>query len=333
MRAEKLSNFLRQMIRAKENTLITGPAGCGKSALVAQATELEDADYIPIHPVICDPTDFKGMPYVGDGEANFLPYGDSRQLINAERLTVCNIEDLGQSPVAVQASLMQVVWAKRIGVHRISDHVVFIGTTNRREDRAGVNGLLEPLKSRFTAIVEFTPSVEDWSAWALANGQPIETVAFARFKPGVIIDPPPITGDIVNRPSARTLTALGRLWNLGVRDPEALGGAVGQGTASEFLAFARIFAALPSIDGIILDPKSAKVPDRDELAVLCAVSTALATRANKENFGRIISYLERLPVEYNVMAVRDSIRKNESLQNTKADIEWAVKHQDVISPS
>ncbi len=76
--------------------------------------------------------------------------------MTATKLTACFIDDLGQATPAVQAAAMQLILARTLNGHRVSDHVVFIAATNRRTDRAGVSGILEPVKSRFATLVELT---------------------------------------------------------------------------------------------------------------------------------------------------------------------------------
>ena len=67
------------------------------------------------------------------------------------------LDDLGQAPMSVQAAAMQLILARRINGFKISDKVIFMAATNRREDKAGVTGILEPVKSRFAWIVELVP--------------------------------------------------------------------------------------------------------------------------------------------------------------------------------
>lgn len=328
MRPVELAEALRQTVAAKLPVLIKGAPGIGKSDIVTQAAEALEADLVITHPVVSDPTDFKGLPAVVDGAAEFLPFGDLRSLIEAKRLTICFLDDLGQAPPVVQAAAMQLILARRVNGHQISDQVVFLAATNRREDRAGVTAILEPVKSRFAAIVELTPNVDDWCAWALDNDVPAEVVAFIRWRPELLMATDPPTADIVNRPCPRTWTFLGKLYAAGVRNAEVFAGAVGEGPAAEFVGFLRVWQDLPSIDGILLEPSKAKVPT--EPAALYAVSVALAQRATKANAARVVKYASRLPAEFGVLCLRDVLRKCPAAANNRAFISWATLHKDVL---
>ena len=328
MNTQALERALITLIQNNEPALLVGPPGVGKTDIVKAAAHKSKADLIIFHPVVSDPTDFKGLPGIVDGHAEFLPYGDLRKLIEADTLTVCFLDDLGQAPQSVQAAAMQLLLAREINGKKISDKVVFVAATNRREDKAGVSGILEPLKSRFTTILNVEPSVDDWSTWALSNGVPPEVVAFIRFRPALLTQPGPATQEIKNRTSPRTIAALGRLWKAGLSDHEILSGAAGEGCATEFLAFIRIWQSLPNIDAILLNPKTSPVPT--EVAILYAVATALAIRATSQNAGRVIQYLDRLPEEFSVLGVRDLLRQCPGAANNSDFVKWASKHADVL---
>lgn len=328
MRAEKLIALLSKSIPLHEPVLITGAPGVGKSDIVAQAARAAKADLVIFHPVVSDPTDFKGLPAVVEGVAQFLPYGDLVRLISAKKLTVAFLDDIGQAPAVVQAALMQLILARQVNGHKISDHVVFVGATNRREDKSGVTGILEAVKSRFSTIVNLDAHLDDWSAWAITHGVPAELVAFVRFRRDLFSNPGEPTNALVNRPSPRTITALGRLFTAGIRDLEALEGAAGKGFAAEFIGFIRVFEQLPSIDAILLTPDKAPVPT--EPSALYAVATAVASRITHGNAARVITYLDRLPKEFSVLGVRDGLRVCPAAAANARFVQWATDNQDVL---
>jgi hypothetical protein len=231
------------------------------------------------------------------------------------------MDDLGQAPPAVQASYMPWLLARRCGDHCLPEHVTIIAATNRRTDRAGVSGVLEPVKSRFAAIVELEPDLDEWCTWALNQSNiPPELVAFLRFRRELLCQFTP-SADLINCPLPRTWAAAGRL--LGLKLPAeveaaALAGAVGEGAAVELMGFLQMFRQLPNIDGILADPNAQAIPT--QTAVLYAVSTALASRANEKNFSRVARYTERLVEaghgEFAAMLLRDSCRRAPAVMTT-----------------
>lgn len=319
MKVSQMKTFLMHALPAGLPVLIKGAPGIGKSDVVQQVAEETSADMILSHPAVADPTDAKGLPWVAEGgdEATFLPFGELAKACKATKRTYWFLDDLGQAPAAVQASFMQLMLARRVNGHVLPDCVTFVAATNRRTDRAGVTGILEPVKSRFASIVELEPDLDEWCVWAFEPKRniPPELIAFLRFRPEFFCKFEP-SADLTNSPMPRTWAHAAKLLNLGLPADvitEVLGGAVGQGAAVELLAFIRLFREMPSIDAILIDPDSVRIPK--EPSVLYAVTTALAMKANAKNFGRVARYAERLlsdsKGEFATLLIRDCVRRNQ----------------------
>lgn len=321
----QLRTLLAKTIPAKLPVMITGAPGIGKTDIVTGAAMDADADLCVMHPVISDPTDFKGMPSIKDGHAEFLPFGELHVLMNAEKLTVCFFDDIGQASAAVQAALMQLILARQLNGKAISEHVVFVAATNRRSDKAGVSGILEPVKSRFATIVELVPNVKDWCTWAIqANVRP-EVIAYIRLRPEHISDFKP-TSDLTNSPSPRTWSHISKLVDLDLpkemRLP-AYAGAIGEAVGTEFASFERVWQSMVSPDVVLSNPKAAPIPT--EPSALYALSTALAMRVTKDSMARYIVYLDRLiddrKAEFAAVSMQTAVTRDNTLANTSAYIQ------------
>lgn len=313
------------------NLLIVGAPGIGKTEIVNQVCCEAGMKMIISHPVVSDPTDYKGLPFVVNGDkAEFLPFGDLRQLIEATESTVFFLDDLGQAPPSVQAAAMQLLLARRINDHMVSEHVRFIAATNRRQDKAGVQGVLEPVKSRFASILHLETDHEDWVKWALSKDLPTELIAFIRFRPELLHDFKP-TNDMINSPCPRTVAFVGQMMQKGLPhelEYPMIAGAAGEGFATEFKAFLNIYRNLPDPDLIIMSPDKVDVPE--DPSTLYALSGALVKKAGVQNFTNIIKYVSRMPAEFSVLTVKDAVHKDRSLTNTRSFIEWAAEHTDVL---
>lgn len=325
MRPSNAVRFLQGAIRMRRSVLLVGAPGVGKTDIVTQAAAAEGADLIVSHPVVSDPTDAKGLPWpVADrGEATFLPFGDLARAIKAERPTVWLLDDLGQAAPATQAAYMQLILARRVNGHALSDKVTILACSNRRTDRAGVTGMLEPVKSRFLSIVEIEPSLDDWCVWALNHDLPTALVAFHRFRGGELLCKFAPAADMSQSPVPRTWAHLAEIEAWGLPDSveaEAMAGAVGEGAATEYLAFRRMVGSLVTADQILLDPSTAALPG--EPSACYAVCTALAARANVNNFDRVVTYATRLvdagKGEFAALTLRDAVRRTNALTATKA---------------
>lgn len=328
MRPKELKKFLLTAISNNLPILIKGAPGVGKSDIVAQVANELGYHLLISHPVVSDPTDYKGQPWVVDGKATHLPYGDLQQLIDATEPTIFFLDDLGQAPACVQAAAMQLLLARRINGHKISDKVVFIAATNRREDKAGVTGILEPVKSRFASIVELTVSVEDWIEWAMQNDMPIELIGFAYYRASDVFSKSKPTVDIVNHCCPRTLAFAGKLIKAGITSVEALAGAVGDGTAAELVGFLKTYKELPSLNDIKKDPDNVPVPI--DIAAKYAVICALINKADKDNIDAFMRYGARFPKDMSILLGRDICKKDPKLSRSNEMSKWRMEHQDIL---
>lgn len=300
------ASALTTLLPLQEPLMLVGPPGAGKTSLVTQACDTLGYDLLTRHPVVDDPTDYKGLPVaMEDGTAKFTPFGDLMQLLHADRPTVCLLDDLGQAPPAVQAAAMQLLLARRINGHAVSDSVVFVAATNRREDRAGVSGILEPVKSRFAAILHVEPNADDWIKWAIDAGLHPTVIAFVAWRPSSLSDWEP-TGRITNGGNPRTLHALSRLVAAGIDSLPVLAGAAGEGVAREYVAFASVAQDAVAPEDIIADPSGVDLPDDGQTDVIYAILMNLVTHLkDTENqahwparAGATLTYVQRLGPEW-----------------------------------
>jgi hypothetical protein len=335
VKPSQLKQILILAIQNHKDVLIVGKPGIGKTDIVNQAGIETDAIIIPDYPGLADPTDYKGLPMPdADGKsAHFRPFGNMLRLINAgEKRMVLFEDELGQAPESVQKALMSVNLTKKVNGQKFGQNVSIIAATNRREDKAGVTGLLETVKSRFDIIVHLEPDLDDWVKWALDNGQPIEHIAFNRYRSEhILMTTWKPTPDMVNSPSPRTIAKVGN-WML-TKPPAELeyiiyAGCAGQAYAAEEMGFLKIFRELPSIDRILLNPDKEEIPEKPD--VLYATCAALTGKASPQTLTNIMKYANRMRPQFSVMLVKDIIAKDKALVNTKAFIDWSVKHSNVL---
>lgn len=335
MKTEGVIRVLKKHILARKPILLTGAPGVGKTDVTKVATAEVENDLIITHPVVEDPTDSKGLPWVSEDKksAIFLPFGQLSKLLNATRPTTWLIDDIGQASPATQAANMQWLLAREVNGHRLPDCVSIVAATNRKQDRAGVQGLLEPVKSRFCTIVNVEPDLNQWCHWALASGKvPAMVVAFLRFKEStkesrLLVHAP--TADMTNSPSPRTWTNLGEEYKMEHDAEDVLEvyqGAVGSTYGNEFHGFCRLFHEIPNPDAVLLNPARAEIPDQPD--ILWALSSALIARVNVSNFGRFAIYADRLMKagkgEFSALMLRGSIGECPEIQHTPEFTEIAV---------
>ena len=346
LRPAVLVPTLMGLFKARQNVLLKGHPGVGKTDMVKQAAEGIGFDLSISHPVTADPTDYKGMPAIlKTGRAEFLPFGDLRKLMEATRPMVFFLDDLGQAAPSVQAAAMQLLLAREINGQKISDHVTFAAATNYKSDKAGVSGILEPVKSRFATILGVAPSADDWVQWARGNRMPGELIGYILWRPGSLMAFEP-TADIVNTPSPRTVAQLGRLLSLsnqaGEKDDAKIPadglyammeGAVGRGFATEFMAYLRVFASLPDPDQVLNNPQAFKklLSDPSKPDVTAAICVALGDRVSIAQMPKLLEVSECLP-SHDFLVLMLSVIKSRGPEyvQTKTYREFIIKHTNMM---
>jgi hypothetical protein len=296
-------------------------------------------DVIMFHPVISDPTDFKGMPGLvpiiddngkrtGEYRAEFFTFSNLKQLVNVERPTVAFADDLGQAPPLVQAAWMQLVLGGQLEDKQISDKVTFLSATNRKEDKAGVQGILEPLKSRFVSIVELVSDADEWLVWARRHKIHPMVRGFIRFKPAQLhsFD---ASNDMTNSPSPRTNKHVSDLMWASKNMSDAVlrtlvAGAAGSGYATEFMGYREVARSLPKLSAIHRQPKKAPLPK--EQSAMYAVVEAMLDKSSKKTIDSFMTYMLRLPGEFQAWFYEQIKETNPDLVKSEAMTKWAVAH-------
>lgn len=305
--------------------MVAGPPGIGKSEGVKQACDLirkgaeievnkrtiklqaQPVDLIIMHLVTYDPTDVSGLPVTvqrDDGKtvAEFVPHGELLKLVDAENLTIVLLDDLGQANNAVQAAAMQLVLERALNGLKLSDKVHFVAATNRREDKAGVGGIIQPLINRF-GVWETAFDLDSWSKHMLSTGAvPDEVVAFVRYhetstKSECKLSDWKPSDKLENNPTPRGVERMGRQINAGLDSAIDIAAAVGDSMATSWLSFRKLISKIPNLDKLIKDPDKAPLPDNG--GVQFALVQALFSLARKDDklMAPISKYLVRFGKE------------------------------------
>ena len=107
-----------------------------------------------------------------------------------------------------------------------------------------------------------------------------------------------------------------------------LAGTISEGVAREFIGFCKIYTDLPTIDQIVAAPKTVKVPS--EPSICYALTGSIAHNANSTNADALMEYVVRLSVEFQVVCIREMVRRNKPLMANKSVQAWIAKTADVF---
>ena len=333
MRYSNIRTSVIEQFKADNGNMIVpfilGAPGGGKSALardIVRSIGISPENTVEFNASLREPTDVLGLPITNGDHSKWLPPEEFWQLRKGQGRRALILEELSDAATPMQNALCRVIYDRHAGQLPLTEGLFIIATGNSTEHKSGANRIVSKLGNR-TRRFDFTENLDDWCDWAIDNGIRIDLIQFLRFRPGLLSEFKP---DRFANPTPRS-------WERVNLIPDSLpgelyfdncAGEVGEGAAAEYTGFKRIFEALPNIDSVLLDPMKAEVPT--DPAVRYAITGALAHKATKDNFDRVAAYLNRLPPEFGVMGVKDSIKLDPKIKTCKAFVEWAIKNSEVL---
>lgn len=345
---------LAKLVSARRRVLLVGPPGCGKTARVGAAAREAGFgfEHVPLHHT--ERVDWGGcfVPDSAAGVTRQLPLERLHRWVNSSAPVLVLIDDLGKAPIDVQGALKSVITR---GSNTLPPKLVIWGATNRPQDKAGVSGLDESLRSEFdvafsipvpgfadkadgsVGLGSWADEVTRWCDWAMANGADPFVVAWHRSPQFGAVYPvgpvlygwKPSADPSLRFPDYRSWESVLRLRAEGIDDLDTTAAAVGQGQAAAFLAFVRMAAKLPAVEQVWLDPHGAPVPADPGAQVF--VATRLGGAVTDKLVTPFVEYINRLPGPISCLAARDAYRRlGAAFTGAKAGYDWFVAHKEIF---
>lgn len=344
MRPSQIVSAISLLIDAGQPVMIHGSPGVGKSQVIHQVAKDRGIDMIDLRLSQLDPVDLRGVPSVTKSKSSTSGITDwnTPAFLPTSGHGILFLDEINSAAQATQAAAYQLVLDRKLGDYTLPDGWAIIAAGNRASDRAIVNQMSTALKNRF-AHLNFEVNNEDWAAWALRANIAVEVLGFIRFRPMLLNEfeqrnESKEERDRVMRLKDAQAFATPRSWEFlsravsqkpgGDIEYELYTGIVGEGAAAEFMGYLKYYRDLPNLDSLLMNPKTAKVPE--EPATLYALATGLATKATQDNMERVVQYTLRMPAEFQVLLMKDTIVRDDKLSNTKAFNEWAIKNSDIM---
>lgn len=216
----------------------------------------------------------------------------------------------------------KLVLDRMVGVHPLHKNVAIVAAGNLETDGAIVTPMSTAMQSRLIHL-EVEANLKEWIDWANAEGFDHRITSYLGYRPDHFYNFSPEHTDKTYA-SPRTWDFMDKLLKVsGKTEREHLplfAGTVGEGVAREFFGFCGIQERLPTIEKIIASPMTTEVPN--EPSVQFAITGAIAANANTDNVEALMKYVKRLPAEFQVVCVRNTIRRNKSLLASPAVVGW-----------
>ena len=249
------------------------------------------------------------------------------------------LDEITSAPPSVSAAAYQLILDRRLGEYEVPDGWAIFAAGNRQGDRGVTYTMPAPLANRFSHF-EFETNLDDWVAWAYANGIDERVIGFLRFRPELLFDFDPAHNPGAF-PSPRSWEFAHRGLQKFGNQPTLLQGTlqacVGPAAGVELNAFVNSLDQMPDLDGIVEGSETA-VPR--EIDLQYAVAAALVGRAIRAKdgpdtnriIGNILRYAQNFPQrEMGVMLVSDMHRAiGEPLFQVPEFSDWAKAIADVM---
>jgi hypothetical protein len=300
---------MQRSLKNRRRVLVKGPVGVGKTFALSQACQRIDWDLITLCSPLQSPVKVGGYPMQPKelgGDATHCLFDGIARAFRATRPTCLFWDDLAMAGGETLKAIIEMIQFGKIDGKVLPDCVVQAAATNDIGHGADVQGMIEPLKTRWHTIIPVEPHIEDTIAYGLARNWPSDLLAFLRNSPGALHDWKPSKDVSINGATPRGWEYVAEWINLGEDDSEVLAGCVGKGQATAYLAFRGLIGELPDVDACLLDPESSPVPENPSAKWL--VSMALASKMTAQNFGQAVKYLNRLDTMFRAFAIRDAFR-------------------------
>lgn len=307
MTPKAFQELLKSALPANRKVCVVGPPGVGKTYSWMQVCADLGYDLIVMCLPLDDPSTIRGYPRPPsepNGDAVHCLFDGMARAFRATKPTVLLADDIGQASESTLKAWMRVLQFGELDGRQLPEWVRLGAATNDVGHGAGVYGMIEPLKSRFHAIVHVVPDADEVVQYGLAHNWPTWLCAFLRNCPDALNTWKPSKSMDIDGSCPRGLDYLGQWDNIGCEDTEVWSGCVGRDVAVRAKAFKRLQNDLPDIDQVILDPDNAPLPDDPGARFL--ITTTLAVRCDCGNFGQVLKYLKRLPQTFRAYSLKDA---------------------------
>ena len=309
---------IRAAMKANRPVMLWGPPGIGKSDIVHQIAAEQNREVIDVRLALWEPTDIKGIPFYNSNTGG-MEWAPPIELPTDPKSTaVLFLDELVSAPPAVQAAAYQLILNRRVGAYHLPKGVSIIAAGNREGDRGVTYRMPPPLANRFLHL-EVAVNFDDWFEWAITNNICAEVVGYLSFAKQDL--------NAFDPKSPNKAFPTPRSWSF-VSDVESdkeidentlhdlVAGAVGDGTAIQYMAHRKIASKCPTPDDIL----DGKVTDLEvnEISAMYSLTTSmcyeLKSRADRKDpnyeqaFENFFKYMiKNFTAEINVLGGRSAL--------------------------
>lgn len=330
VRPSQASEMITKCIKAKLVPMIEGSPGTGKSQIVHKIAQDYNLKVIDLRLSQCDPTDLNGFPNIVKDRACYLPMNtfpiEGDEIPKGYAGWLLFLDEFNSAPPATQAAAYKLVLDRMIGTHHLHKNVAIVCAGNKETDGAIVQPMSTALQSRLVHM-ELVTDMKEWLVWAAQNDVDPRITSYINFKPSQLYT---FTPDHTDKTYAcpRTWAFSDRILKVAeFSDPTLLpllAGTISEGVAREFMGFCKIHENLPKLEAILKNPMGLAIPD--EPSILFALTGSLSHHITEDTSDAVLSYVQRMPIEFQVICIRETVHRNRKLLGHPAVQKWVAKN-------
>ncbi len=303
-----------------QSVLLVGPPGCGKTARILEIAEKNQRKVKILRASTSERVDISGaiVPDIDNRVSLQLPLSWLKDMEQGR--WVLFLDDIGQAPMDVQASLMR-LWDEDLK----NKDVLIWGATNRPQDKAGVYGICTPLVTRFdsayqipirssskeakdktmvSSIVDlgtYEDELDNWLQWATAHQADPVIVGFHRSTSGMYLyNFVPNSTPGARYADYRSWGKLIERFNKGMRSPEQVYACIGYEAGVPFIKMTEEAINLPSWEQIKSDPEHIDINFKNNLMYVLSGIIAQHVKDDINLFDKIASRLPNIWLAYSI---------------------------------
>ena len=291
----ELSDYLAGLIthRLKISTMLWGPPGVGKSSIVAQLARQHQIGFVDLRLSQLAPTDLRGLPVPENGLSKwfppeFLPTGGEGILF---------LDELNMAPPTMQGMAQQLILDRKVGSYELPEGWFVWAAGNRKEDRAAVFDMPAPLANRFIHL-EVHPDFDSFKQYGFGAGIHEQILAFLAFRPALLHQ---MDSKHPNWPSPRSWEMASKLLGAGLD----IAPVIGEGAASEFEAFGKVYEVLPELVDILEGNSTRPFPEEPSQRYALTMGLTLRSETVGQALNAFRHLVEVAPAEWVQLFISD----------------------------
>ena len=185
-------SFIRDCLRIKEIPYIAGPAGIGKSDIVAQIADEFDLELLDIRLSQMLVEDLTGIPSLDAtiGKAKYNPFqtfpmvGDA--IPTGKRGWLIFLDELSSASEEIMAAVYSLLLGHTVGGHKVHPKALIVAAGNRSTDSAIARDLPDTLITRMLPVT-MRADITDWAEQAKIDKINSELITFLQKYPDMLI--------------------------------------------------------------------------------------------------------------------------------------------------